>query len=235
MHGYSKSLGQNFLKIILLYVIIFTILCVNFASIKVELGRTVSSFEGSWPAVLTVVVLCVCTCGVEVLAPAPQAAHVGVSVEPPATAPGPQWTLRNWRLCTKTLERHISSLRNFQRLFRPAHIYKRCFSKDESAFIHACLGYDIFCPGLHLIGQEQGRDRAPMGIHCAISPPHNSRAFLWLQKETLYPLTVTPHSIPCFWQLSICFLSLWIWLLWTFLWMDSYNTWFSVSDFVHLV
>ena len=47
VHGYSRSLGQNFLKIILLYVIIFTILCVNFASIKVELGRTVSSFEGS--------------------------------------------------------------------------------------------------------------------------------------------------------------------------------------------
>lgn len=53
-----------------------------------------SSFEESQLAVLTVVVLHMLTCRVDVIAPAPHAVCVRVSVKPPVTAPGPGWTLK---------------------------------------------------------------------------------------------------------------------------------------------
>ena len=47
------------------------------------------------------------------------------------------------------------------------------------------------------------------------SPLSNSRTFSSPEKETPYPLAVTPHSPPL-WQPLIYFLSLWICLFWIF-------------------
>lgn len=146
----------EFLEVIILHTYNGRILlCVNLASIKLGWGsgRTMSSFEGSQLAILTVLAYSnVLTWKMEVVAPAPQAAHVRVCE---ATFPStwPRWTLK-----------------------RHHHFLPKKFSDclDQCTFINVSLSMhlahlhlhylesDIFC--LLSISREQGRDVAHIEI-----------------------------------------------------------------------